>query len=607
MGFFKQFREAFWNIPELLFGKKGFILKSFKIYLLFRPFSHVLLFTVLSLIFSVYTIFGSVSSYFIDRDVLIEGVVVGDSGLSRINPLLPTNNQLETDISSLIYYGLFHVSFEGLVEPVLAQEIYQIDNEGLNFNVKLRKDVYWHNGEIFTANDVIKNFDFLKALESTGEPGLMSRYSKAARNLTVTKLGDFEISLKLEKVNPSLYEDISFGLLPSSILENIYLSNFTRDKFNLNPIGTGPFIFESFSKELITFTANAKFFLGKPAIKKYIIKLFSDADSAVFAIKNGDIHILADSSTKIVEDLSKVQSIKFIESKPIYTRYWGIYFNLQENGPKQFKEKKVRKAIATAINKEEIKKKVKTVAELANGSIPPVSWAYNANIDIYEFNIYKASKLLDEAGWIQKEIDGKKFRFKDEEVLRFDLSYLNNPERTIVAEQIRDDLEKIGIVVNLDPRTSADLNDNLVVTRNFDALLYGVETSIDPDRYNLWHSSAIDYPGLNIASYQSSVKGAIIDANREIERKSLSDFALENGLRSNEKEKRLGTNTGTSIGYLKFQEILTDECPMIFLYYPKFIYSVRNRVENIDLSNMILPSDRYLSIWRWQIRSLDKN
>ncbi|MBN2016311.1 peptide ABC transporter substrate-binding protein [Candidatus Dojkabacteria bacterium] len=595
-----KIRIFFWNYPESIFGKSGFIYNLFVLYKKLRPVSHILIFVIFFV--TVVTLGNSKSLGFVrwQNDILVEGVIIGDSTLSRINPIIPTNNQLEVDLARLIYLPLVRVNPSGEVQGVLARSWESVEEGGKEYKFYLRDDVYWHDGEKFTADDVLATFEALRALGGGEEKSIVSKEAELAQKMEVIKADNYTIIFRLEEIVPTFFEDIEFGILPKHILENVSLSTFSWARFNLKPIGTGPFIFKSWKDFTIVLASNEHYFESLPKISEIHIRMFKTGDEAVDALKNGRIHILTDPSTAILSDLAYWPNMTKVKSTTLYRRYWAIYFNLKEGGPSIFKDKAVRQAISSTINRDLIIEQVETAGEEALGPIQKNSWAYNEDAQRYLYDPTKAKELLENAGWEQKEIGGKTVRIKGDEVLRFELSYLEKNERQLITESIKSDLEKLGIIVNLDPRSSSDLNEALVATRNFEAVLYGVETPIDPDRIRLWHSEAINYPGLNISSYVSEKKGAVIGEAKELERVSLVDAALENGRSSLDQKKRNGAG-GLSIGYQKFQEMLLDDCPVVFLYHPVFTYVVHARVKGIDLSQMSVPEDRYLSVTEWYI------
>lgn len=594
--FFSRFREFLWNYPEYLFGKKGVMTSLYDFYLSVRPFSHII---VLIIVFVGIGIVSSSDALSLARrqdKVLIEGVIMGEGNLSRINPLLPTNNQLEIDLAQLMYFPLVRVGPEGVVIPILAQSWEEIDTEGKEYKFHLRNDVLWHDGEQFDADDVMASFSVLKLLEAD----VRTKYTSLASGLEIVKEDNYTLTFKLKNRIPTFFEDISIGILPEHILRDVSISTFSWAKFNLHPVGTGPFKLTALSDKKIVFQANEKYFGQKPYIQTLELRMYENGDDAIEAIKNGEIHLLADPSTAILSELDGWSNIKTIKSASQYRRYLALYFNMKEGAIDIFKDKVVRQAISNAISRDTIISNVEGAGEEAMGPIPVNSWAYNEDAKRYRYNVEEAKAMLEKSGWEEKEVGGKIVRMKDDVVLRFELSYLDRYDREIVAQSIKSDLEKIGIIVNLNAVSSEDLNAALVATRNFDAVLYGVKTPIDPDRIRLWHSDAIPYPGLNISSYETTQQGAIPGQGGELERISLIDATLENGYSGLTHDERIG-GEGINAGYKKFQEVLLEDGPIVFLYHPVFIYVAHSRVKGIDLSQMTVPEDRYLSITDWRI------
>ncbi|NWG75019.1 MAG: hypothetical protein HXY24_10495, partial [Rubrivivax sp.] len=535
-----RFREWVWGYPARLFSEKGIFFNLVLFYKAVSPFSHIVVFGSI-LAFIGYLNFNDIFAFTrIQKIEIREGVIVGDSNLNRINPLLPTTNQIENDLSNLIYLPLIKLSPEGEVYGVLSQSWEDSDGTGREYLFKLREDVVWHNGKRFTSDDVIATFNVIKQLGESQEFSI-SKFSDAAKGMNLERIDDFNVKFILEEVNPTFFEDISWGVMPEDMLSDLSISTFSWADFNLNPVGTGPFIFKGYKDNLITFTANRDFFLGKPQFDIFKVVLFEKADDAIEALKNGEIHILADPSSQVLEDLDFWQKIDVIKSPVIYRRYWALYFNLKEDGPQNYKDKRVRQAISSAIDRQKILSNIETAGEEALGPIPRNSWAYNSEAKRYGYDPIEAKDLLSQAGWVIKSVEGEILWMKDEEILRIKISYLDKYERHIVAESIKSDLEKIGIKVQLDPKSNTDLNEALIATRNFDVVLYGVETPMDPDRIRLWHSDAIAYPGLNISSYVPEQKGAVISEEKELERISIVDVALENGRANLDRIKRLGS------------------------------------------------------------------
>jgi peptide/nickel transport system substrate-binding protein len=106
--------------------------------------------------------------------------------------------------------------------------------------------------------------------------------------------------------------------------------------------------------------------------------------------------------------------------------------------------------------------------------------------------------------------------------------------------------------------------------------MYEVETTIDPDQYNLWHSLKVDYPNLNLSGYEyERVDILLEDARVELTKKDRIDY------------------------YDLFQEYLMRDVPALFLYHPKYVYVVPEDLNGPDLSNISFPEERFQNISEW--------
>jgi peptide/nickel transport system substrate-binding protein len=110
-------------------------------------------------------------------------------------------------------------------------------------------------------------------------------------------------------------------------------------------------------------------------------------------------------------------------------------------------------------------------------------------------------------------------------------------------------------------------------------LLYEVETTVDPDQYNLWHSLKVNYPDLNLSGY-------------EYER---VDILLEDARKTN-------SITTRQTKYAQFQRYLMGDAPALFLYHPTFVFYFDSNLEGIDMSNINFSYERYWNIedWKWR-------
>jgi len=177
--------------------------------------------------------------------------------------------------------------------------------------------------------------------------------------------------------------------------------------------------------------------------------------------------------------------------------------------------------------------------------------------------------------------------------LTFTMTYVDSADRNILAEVLKKQFEAVGIELVLDKATLQVAVEEHIIPRNFEILFYGVQTLIDPDRYELFHSSQVRHPGLNIASYVSEAKRTqVIDGKTE--RVPSVDDDLDDG-------RRLIDEKARKKKYEDFQDVLASEVPVIFLFHPEDLYAVNNRVQGVDLSKVYFLEQRFNTIEDWTI------
>jgi peptide/nickel transport system substrate-binding protein len=269
-------------------------------------------------------------------------------------------------------------------------------------------------------------------------------------------------------------------------------------------------------------------------------------------------------------------------------RYFAVFFN--QNQSKQLSDKNVRMALSYATDKEKILKEILS----DNGTIvdsPMLPGIINIPDDAekYNFDIEKAKKTLDDAGWKLSETDGvrekaaapakKGAKPAEPTKLEIRLTTSNWPELTMVADQIKKQWEAAGAKVNVETLDLSELQ-QVIRDRDYEALLFGEVLGLDPDPLSFWHSSQKRDPGLNLALYDNK------DA----------DKLLEDARLTQDKPARLSK-------YDDFQKTVAKDVPAIFLYSPDYLYAQPAKIKNNNTSIVSIPSDRFATVNQWYINT----
>jgi peptide/nickel transport system substrate-binding protein len=613
---FASMRDLLWSYPSVLFfGRSSVTYLLVQYYQKTRPLSHFLSTVSIHFLLILLLVSNVQGVLRINTSHYIEGTIVGVDqngellGLKRINPLVPSNIQLESDISNLVYESLMRVNQNGEISNQLINKVLEIKPAN-HYQFELKRDVFWHDGKPFTVRDVEATFALLKDIDTNVE--IANNFSSVvSRQLQDIKIIDdytFELRLKEDDaVLPTFFESLTFKILPAHYIDEVDSSSILTSKPLINrlPIGTGPYMFDEATLSTITLRVNEAYHSQNPSIERITFRLFADPEDALLALKGGRIHALAGYYDESMDELESAYGFTVHKSNIIYNQYWALYFNLgRDSELYPFSSVEVRRAFAYAVNRAEIIEKLYYNAKEAYGPIPQNSYAFGTELEYPTYDPQHAIELLEEEGWYINPDTG--FREKDGSMLSTRIVYVDNLDRNRIAEVVKKNFEDIGCRVVLEG-TTVDTVRNVHIlpkTKPFDILLFGQTTAIDPDRYELFHSSQINFAqaggeedstGLNISSYISSELDVKIDPEiKDVVQKPMADSLLEDGRSFVDKKKRAEK-------YIQFQELLIEDTPAIFLYHPIYPYLVSNRVKGIDLKNMIHISDRFNSISQWSI------
>jgi peptide/nickel transport system substrate-binding protein len=250
------------------------------------------------------------------------------------------------------------------------------------------------------------------------------------------------------------------------------------------------------------------------------------------------------------------------EFRKLYKRYRYTAFNYTYLGFRLshpfFANRKVRQAIAHAVNKKELVEGVLFgLGQEAIGPYKPGTWVYNSNVPKFPYDPAKAKELLAEAGWRPGgdgtlEKGGNKFQFTV-------LTNAGNESRAKAAAILQQNLAAVGIQMEIRTVEWAAFINEFVDKRKFDAVILGWSVTPDPDQYDIWSSKKTGPKELNFVGF----------SNPEVDR------LLEDGRRTFDIEKR-------RMAYFRIQEILAEELPYVFLYVPDSLPTVHGRFHGIE-------------------------
>jgi peptide/nickel transport system substrate-binding protein len=384
-------------------------------------------------------------------------------GPTLLNPHFATGTK-DQDASRIFYEPLASWDADGNLSLVLAAEVPSIQNGGLSADArsvtwKLKPGVKWHDGHPFTADDVVFNWEYAR------DPATAATTVGIYRDLTVEKVDDLTVRILFNKPTP-FWADAFVGA-PATIIPKHLFADYKGDKSrdaptNLKPVGTGPYKFVEFKPgDVVRGELNPDYHMpNRPYFDTVELKGGGDAVSAARAvIQTGEYDFAWNMQ---VEDEILLRLEKGGKGKTIYavggdTEFIALNFtdpNTEIDGERSsiktkhplFSDSAVRKALALLVDRDAIKKVIygragRTTANMLNG--PEEFVSKNTS---WEFNVEKAAKLLDDAGWKPgadgiREKDGKKLK------LTYQTS-INGPRQKTQAI-VKQACQKAGIDVEL--------------------------------------------------------------------------------------------------------------------------------------------------------------
>lgn len=469
--------------------------------------------------------------------------VINPESVTNFNPLLPTGNLSVTypNFFDYVFNHLFYFNeVKGTIQPDLATEGNWQDN-GLTFKVKLNMKAKWHDGQPFTADDVVYTFSVLrenKALDLTNLWGdkRLKEVVAEGKDTVLFKLGNKFPSLPYYLSSPNTY------IVPKHQFEKETPTTFQ----NKTPIGTGVYKFKSINESAIILEKNPDFYAGAANIDQLIINRFNNSASLSLAIEKGDIDLAAQISSASLPKVLENPSSKM----QLYPS--TISFNVIMNNEKAgLNDVAVRRAVQMAIDR-------KTLIETAefNGVFMPnpgyLSLVFGEYVDkklpdnpAYQYNLQAAEKSLTDAGYTK---NAKGIYEKGGKPLSF-VYYMtaNSATQNKEGAMITANLKQIGIETTVKTATSPELT-KLMMIGDYDMVQSYINAPSDPQaQLEVFHSkgtapSGTNAPGLNYMRF----KDAEIDA--WLDEASSADEGVRKGL------------------YAKVQKKIADLAPVAVMY-----------------------------------------
>jgi ABC-type transport system substrate-binding protein len=438
-----------------------------------------------------------------------------------------------------------------------AQEILPATEHNPVIIFYLRPNVRFHDGHLFEARDV--KFTYEAIMDS--------------KNLS-PRISDFEPVKEVEVVDPltvriiykRLYSPAlstwGIGIVPGHLLNDEALKNeamrtgkdperfsMRQSGFNRHPIGCGPFVFQEWkSDQYIALDRYADYWEGPPQYKRFMYRIIPDLLTQEMEFYAGTV------------DSYDVQphQVQRLKNDPTYQNFSGLSFGYTYIGYNMrrapFNDPRVRRALGMAID---VNKIIQYVlygqGERITGPFVKQTDYYNHRMEPLPYDPAGALKLLAEAGWKRNregwlEKDGKRFQFTL-------ITNSGNDLRKAALTIAQDAWKQIGIDCRTDLLEWAVFIQERVDKADFDALILGWNMGIEPDLYQIWHSSQTHPYQLNFVGFKDPhVDDLIIKIRQEYDH-------------------------GRQVAYCRqLHELIAREQPYTFLYVSKWTAVLDKRI-----------------------------
>lgn len=517
-----------------------------------------------------------------EKEVYVPGGIFNEGIIgtyTNSNPIYATS-AVDASVSKLVFAGLFKYDGENKLVPDLAESI-EVDQAETKYTVKLKDNLYWHDGQPLTADDVAFTFNTIK------NPDTKSYLLSSWQGVTVEAKDKKTVVFTLKDTLSSFPHSLTTGLIPEHVISKINPEQLRSNDFNsIKPIGAGPFKFDvvqvekdkdegnnEIKKQQVGLVANDGYNGGKPKLNKYIIKTYKDQPELLEAYREKKVNSISGFFVPPVDIENDAKTVEF--SVPL-TGEVMVFFKTSEG---VLSDSNVRKALVLASNPKDVISSISYPLKSVDGPLLSTHAGYNKAYAQKTDDITQAKALLDQAGWVLNPQTG--LRTKDNKPLKFQLAAEDTEEYRDVTETLKKQWKELGVELDVKLQDEDELK-TTVSSHNYDSLLYAISIGADPDVFAYWHSTQADPRSktrLNFSEYKSVAADESLVAGR-----SRSDPAIR------------------AIKYKPFLENWQKDNPALALYQPRFVLVMRKPFDGFVNTGVVAPIDRYSDVENWAIR-----
>jgi peptide/nickel transport system substrate-binding protein len=485
-----------------------------------------------------------------------------------LNPLF-LHDAASAECVSLLHPTLLISNPETLqVEPGLFVS-WDVSEDNLTYTFTLHENIFWSDGVALTTDDVAFTLKTICHPDYTGWLYRIMQNVAGADNYRknhlslfadgeidgVKILDKYTIQVRLDTIYAPFLTNLVLSPLPAHYLSNVAVADLEGHEYSRTiPVGAGPYLLVEWRPdEYIHVRANPNYYLGKARIENVYYRVIPNQETQLIELMAGNLDL--------VPTAVKVEDVAQLEADPalvVYKNLRLVYdylgFNLKkENSP--LSDRRIRQALSMVLDRQEIVDNLLLgYGEVAGGPIVPLHYAYDPQLKGYTADSDAARKLLLAAGY---------------PLLELKLVYnAGNPVRENIALLFRERCAKVGVNIEV---SALEWEAFLSALREgeYDIILLGLGTDIDPDLTFHWHSeSPANYLGYH---------------NPEV------DVLLERGAATMDP-------AGRTRLYREAQRLIVDDAPMVWLYYRLAIHAASAKLLNFTPH----PDSLFYNVHQWE-------
>lgn len=522
------------------------------------------------------------------------GVMINSTigeGPKTFNPF-NSKDATSSTLSDIMYDGLVTINpVTGEYIPKLAKSF---EIKGNDYIIHLRHGLKWSDGKPITADDVYFTWKNI-ILDGYGNTSTRDSISVEGKFPTVQKLDDYTVKFTTPVPFAPFLASLSTPIAPKHIFEPaVKKGKEFFDTFmstNINPddlVISGAFkLVEYVPAQRAVYKRNPNYYVinsaGEklPYLDKLIYLIVGDANNEVLKFEGGELDVIGVRGTDVPRFRERQEKGDFSLCNlgaDTGTMYLAVNLNNRKNNEnkyyvdpikqKWFQDKNFRTAVDFALDRENM------VYNVANGFAKPLftpeslnSIFLNKSLPAYSRNLEKSRELLAQSGFYT-DAKGRLFDRSGNRVEFTLMTNAGNTEREAIGVMVKQDLEDLGMKVNFKPVEFNSLVNKLLSTYDWDMVIMGLTGSpLEPNGgKNVWMSNGALHM-FNQRSQNDFGKN-ILPWEKEL------DFLFEKGATAL-------TFASRKKFYDRYQEIIYNEKPMIYLYSPLRITAIRNKFKNV--------------------------